>query len=55
MFIRGLQYLTLGVDLDGKGQGSAPPIIIDSKLKRAAEDFSIPLSSRVICEISNTG
>ncbi|KFY01546.1 hypothetical protein O988_02687 [Pseudogymnoascus sp. VKM F-3808] len=48
MFIRGLQHLTLGADLDGKGQGSAPPIIIDSKLKTAAEDFSIPLSSRLI-------
>ena len=51
MFIRGLQYLTLGVDLDGKGQGSAPPIIIDSKLKRAAEDFSIPLSARLIYDL----
>ena len=46
--IRGLQYLTLGVDLNGQRQGSASPIIVDSKLKKAAEDFSIPLSSRLI-------
>jgi hypothetical protein len=46
--IRGLQYLTLGVDLNGQRQGSASPIIVDSKLKKAAEDFSIPLSARLI-------
>jgi hypothetical protein len=50
-FIRGLQYLTLGVDLDGQRQGSVSPIIVDSKLKRAAEDFSIPLSARLIYNI----
>jgi hypothetical protein len=48
ILIRGLQYLTLGVDLNGQRQGSASPIIVDSKLKKAAEDFSIPLSSRLI-------
>lgn len=46
--IRGPQYLTLGVDLNGQRQGSASPIIIDSKLKKAAEDFTIPLSARLI-------
>lgn len=46
--VRGLQYLTLGADLNGQRQGSASPIIIDSKLKKAAEDFSIPLSARLI-------
>jgi SET domain len=49
--IRGLQYLTLGVDLNGQRQGSASPIIIDSKLKKAAEDFSIPLSARLIYDL----
>ena len=46
--IRGLQYLTLGVDLNGQRQGSMSPIIVDSKLKKAAEDFRIPLSARLI-------
>ncbi|KAF2190968.1 SET domain-containing protein [Zopfia rhizophila CBS 207.26] len=46
-FIRGLQYLTLGKDLNGQKQGSVSPIIVDPKLKKAAEDFSIPLSSRL--------
>ena len=49
--IRGLQYLTLGVDLNGQRQGSASPIIVDSKLKKAAEDFNIPLSTRLICNL----
>ena len=30
------------------GEGSASPIIVDSKLKKTAEDFSIPLSARLI-------
>ena len=46
--IRGLQYLTLGVDIDGQRQGSTSSIIIDTKLKKAAENFRIPLSNRVI-------
>lgn len=46
--IRGLQYLTKGVDIDGQRQSSASPIIIDRKLKKAAENFSIPLSNRLI-------
>jgi hypothetical protein len=49
--IRGLQYLTLGVDLNGQRQGSASPIIVDSKLKKEAEDFSIPLSARLIYDL----
>jgi len=46
--IRGLQYLTLSVDLNRQRQSSASPIIVDSKLKKIAEDFSIPLSVRLI-------
>ena len=46
--IRGLQNLTLSVDLNGQRQGSVSPIIVDSKLKKTAEDFSIPLSARLI-------
>ncbi|CAG8891230.1 unnamed protein product [Penicillium egyptiacum] len=45
--IRGLQYLSHGVDLDGQRQ-SSHSIIFDSKLKFAAETFSITLSSRLI-------
>lgn len=48
-FIRALQYLTVGSDLRGQRQGSDSPfIIISSQLKKAAEDFSIPLSARLI-------
>jgi hypothetical protein len=43
--IRGLQYLTLGVDLDGKTQTST---IFDSELKSRAESLTIPLTSRLI-------
>ncbi|KAJ5963422.1 uncharacterized protein N7479_003298 [Penicillium vulpinum] len=47
--IRGLQYLTRGVDLDRNGQKqTSHPIIVDSKLRMMAETFSIPLSSRWI-------
>ncbi|KAF2813770.1 SET domain-containing protein [Mytilinidion resinicola] len=46
--IRGLQYLTLGHDFNGQRQTSASPIIFNSELKQAAEDFSIPISSRLI-------
>jgi hypothetical protein len=49
--IRGLQYLTRGVDLDGKKQGSAFPIIFDSELKSRAESLSIPLTSRLIYNV----
>jgi hypothetical protein len=38
--IRGLQYLTFGRDLNGQRQGSESPIIIDSQLKKAAEDLA---------------
>lgn len=46
--IRGLQYLTLGVDVNGRRQSSHSPIIVDSKLRNAAESLSIPISSRFI-------
>lgn len=32
----------------GHGQGPVSPIIVDSKLKKIAEDFSIPLSARLV-------
>jgi SET domain len=51
ILIRGLEYLTSGVDLHGKRQDSALPIIVDSELKKKAEDFSIPLSARLIYKI----
>lgn len=47
-FLRGLQYLQRGVDLNGQKQDSTSPIIVDPDLKKAAEDFRIPLSSRLI-------
>lgn len=50
-FMRGLQYLTLGVDLNGQRQVSTSPIIVDSNLKKAAEDFRIPLSARLIYDL----
>lgn len=49
--IRGLQYLTLGTDLDGKQQDSTSSIIVDPKLKKAAENFRLPLSSRLIYDL----
>jgi hypothetical protein len=49
--IRGLQYLTLSVDLNGQRQSSASPIIVDFKLKKTAEDFSISLSVRLIYDL----
>jgi hypothetical protein len=49
--IRGLQYLMLGVDLDGQRHGSSSPLIVDRNLKRVAEDLSIPISSRLIYQL----
>ncbi|KAK3380344.1 hypothetical protein B0T24DRAFT_190996 [Lasiosphaeria ovina] len=47
--VRGLQYLQIGKDLDGRKQeASDRPLITDIQLKRAAETGSIPLSSRLI-------
>jgi hypothetical protein len=46
--IRGLQYLTLGVDVDGQQQRDARPIIFDAGLKKAADTMAIPLSARLI-------
>ncbi|KAI0529789.1 hypothetical protein GGR58DRAFT_495665 [Xylaria digitata] len=46
--IRGLQYLTLGVDINGQRQSSASPLIFDFELKDAAENMSIPLFARLI-------
>lgn len=50
-FIRGLQYLTRGVDLKVEEQTSASSIIVDSKLRKSAEEFSIPLSARLIYDL----
>ncbi|KAK2747986.1 hypothetical protein FQN57_001577 [Myotisia sp. PD_48] len=49
--MRGLQYLMVGVDLDGHRQSHASPIIFDSKLKDVAEAFSIPVSARLIYKL----
>ncbi|KAF2460037.1 hypothetical protein BDY21DRAFT_316868 [Lineolata rhizophorae] len=50
--IRGLNYLTHGVDVNGQRQeGPTSPIIVDRELKKAAENFCIPLSSRLIYEL----
>jgi hypothetical protein len=46
--IRGLEYLTLGVDLDGKRQTST---IFDLELKNRAESLTIPLTSRLIYNV----
>ncbi|KAI0475957.1 hypothetical protein GGR56DRAFT_640448 [Xylariaceae sp. FL0804] len=52
--IRGLQYLTLGVDF-GPSPASpaspASPLIVDSKLKAAAEALAIPISTRLIADL----
>lgn len=46
--IRGLKYLISGEDVDGQLQGPQSPIIMDPKLKQAAETFNIPLSARLV-------
>ena len=46
--LRGLQYLTIGKDLNGATQTSSPPIIVDAILKKSAESCSISLSARFI-------
>jgi hypothetical protein len=46
--IRGLQYLTFGRELDGQRHRSESPIIIDSQLKKAAEDLAISVSARLV-------
>jgi hypothetical protein len=52
--VRGLQYLTLGRDLDGQRHGghghdsAQRPLIFDPVLKKAAEELEIPTSSRLI-------
>lgn len=45
---RGLQYLTLVVDVIRPGQSSTSLIILESGLKKAVEDFSISISARLI-------
>ncbi|KAI1648250.1 SET domain-containing protein [Daldinia loculata] len=50
-FVRGLRYLTLGFDIDGKRQNSSSPIIADRKLKEAAENLSIPHCNRLIYQL----
>ncbi|KAJ6781957.1 hypothetical protein PWT90_02022 [Aphanocladium album] len=43
--IRGMNYLIQGVDIDGKRQICRRPLIVDSKLKQAAEHRELELSS----------
>jgi hypothetical protein len=45
---RGLQYFTVGQDIDGQQHVAGAAIIVDAKLKRAAETLRIPLSSRLV-------
>lgn len=47
-FLGGLQYLMRGVDIDGKRDTSAAPLICDHKLKNLAEDNNLPLSSSFV-------
>ncbi|KAL2829914.1 hypothetical protein BJY01DRAFT_254820 [Aspergillus pseudoustus] len=51
VLVRGLQYLTLGVDIDGERHSSYCPIILDRDLKMTAEEMRIPLSSRLIYQL----
>lgn len=48
--VRGLQYLTLGQDLDGRRSS----IIFNPRLRKAAEDYSIPISARLIYNLLMT-
>lgn len=45
---RGLQYLTLGKDIDGQRWDSTLTFFVDPELRRAAEELTIPLSSRLV-------
>lgn len=51
--VRGLQYLSRGGDLDVQAQDSTLPFSIDPelKLKEAAEELRIPLSSRFVYDL----
>ncbi|KAJ6183861.1 hypothetical protein N7519_005162 [Penicillium mononematosum] len=49
--IRGLLYITRGVDLDGKVQISQSPLIVDPKVKAVAEARNIPLTSRMVLHL----
>jgi len=46
--IRGLHYLTQGVNLEGQKDSSDSAIIIDPELKEAAEAMCIPISYRLV-------
>ncbi|KAL4982942.1 hypothetical protein BDW68DRAFT_182059 [Aspergillus falconensis] len=49
--LRGLQYLTLGQDPVGQTQPISSWVIVDPKLKAAAERFEIPVSSRLVYDL----
>lgn len=49
--IRVLQYLTLGVDIGGQRPGSVMAITVEPQLRKAAENFRIPLSARLIYDL----
>jgi hypothetical protein len=49
--IRGLSFLTIGVDPIGDRLESASPIIFNSKLRKEAQEFGIPLSVKLIYEL----
>ncbi|KAJ5431471.1 hypothetical protein N7445_009203 [Penicillium cf. griseofulvum] len=48
--IRGMLYITRGVDLDGEIQTSQSPVIVNPELKAAAEGHDIPLTSNCLLE-----
>ncbi|KAI2731881.1 hypothetical protein CBS147332_1020 [Penicillium roqueforti] len=49
--IRGILYITRAVDLDGQRQSSQSTLIVDPKLKAAAETGNIPLMSRMVLHL----
>ncbi|KAL2166854.1 hypothetical protein VTG60DRAFT_2089 [Thermothelomyces hinnuleus] len=48
---RGLEYLSHGVEMDRRRRPPKSPLIVDPQLKRAAETFDIPISSRLVYAI----
>jgi hypothetical protein len=49
--IRGLQYLSDGTDLPEEPHCHAWPVIVDSRRRKEAENFDIPLSARFIYQL----
>lgn len=49
--LRGLHYLTHGKDVDGPMPASSRPFLSDPEVKKAAEELSIPQSTRLIAVV----